>query len=54
MLYRNLETGVVWAEDEIMEAYENYHDESEYMMQFESFDEYIDDQICKGIIEPLE
>lgn len=54
MLYRNLETGVVWDKDEIVESYENFREESAYMSKFDSAEEYIDDQICKGILEPLE
>lgn len=54
MLYRDLETGTVWSKEEIVELYDKFREESVYMSEFESADEYIDDQVCKGILEPLE
>ena len=51
MLYRNAETGETWTEDEIRNAYESFRDESAYMSQFNSFEDYLDEQIRSRILE---
>ena len=50
-MYRNIDTGEAWTEDEIRNAYESFRDESAYMSQFDSFEDYLDEQIRSGILE---
>ena len=49
--YMNIDTGVIWSEEEIRAEYNNFREESEYMKEFDSFEEYLEDQIDKGILE---
>lgn len=42
------DTDEIWTEDEIRENYEMYKDESDYMSSFDSFEDYIDDQLSLG------
>ena len=54
MMYTNVATGEIWSEYEIRESYDDFRDQSVYMSQFESCDDYIYDQIMKGNLEPFE
>lgn len=42
--YRDIDSGEIWTEEELMEQYELFKDE----MQYESFDDYMDDMLSKG------
>ena len=43
-MYRNIDTGEIWTEEEIRKEFEDFKDE----MPYESFDEYMDDMLSKG------
>lgn len=46
--YMNIDTNEVWSEEEIRAEYNNFREESEYMNGFESFEEYLEDQLRLG------
>lgn len=46
--FKNIDTGEIWSEEEIRTEYNNFREESEYMRQFDSFEDYLEDQIRLG------
>lgn len=46
--FKNIDTNEIWSEDEIRTEYNNFREESDYMKQFDSFEEYLEDQIRLG------
>ena len=46
--YMNVDTGVVWTLEEIRKGYDDFRFDSEYMRQFESFGDYLEDQLSLG------
>lgn len=46
--YRNIDTNEIWSEDELRKAYNDFREESEYVSSFESFEDYLDDQLRQG------
>lgn len=46
--FKNIDTGIIWNEEEIRTEYNNFREESEYMKQFDSFEDYLEDQIRLG------
>ena len=53
MRYRNPDTGFPWEEEELYEMFEQTKHES-YMSSYDSFEDYIEDQIAKGDLIPIE
>lgn len=49
--YKNLITGEIWTTEEIEKSYNDFRHESDYMSQFDSFHDYLEDQIRKGELE---
>ena len=52
--YEHSTTGELWTREELEKAYHNFRHESDYLQQFDSFDEYLDDQIQNGKLIKLE
>ena len=50
--YKNTNTGIVWTEEEVREAYEQFKCEMENPK--DSFEEYLEDLIQKGELEETE
>lgn len=46
--FKNIDTGEIWNEEEIRTEYNNFKSESEYMSGFDSFEDYLEDQIRLG------
>lgn len=53
MMYRNMDTNEIWEAEEIEEMFNAFRAESDYMSQFDSFEEYLDDQISNGFLEEV-
>ena len=51
--FENVKTGVIWSEEEIRTGYNNFKNESDYMRRFDSFEEYLEDQIDNGILKEV-
>jgi len=51
--FRNIDTNEIWSEEEIRIEYENYRDESDYMKEFDNFEDYLDDQLLSGVLEEI-
>lgn len=43
-----LDSGEIWTEDEIREHFEMFRYESDLMSEYETFEDYMDDQISLG------
>lgn len=52
--YRNADTGVLFTLPEIRKEYEDFRHESQYMSSFETFSDYLDEQVKNGYFEPVE
>lgn len=51
---RNVDSGEVWTMEEIKQGFNDFREESEYMSQFDSFEDYLDDQIRNGVLVEVE
>lgn len=46
--YKVVDTGEIWSEEEIRQNYEMFREESEYTGSFDSFEDYLEDQLARG------
>lgn len=53
-MYRNVDSGEIWTTEEIKQGFNAFREESEYMSQFDSFEDYLDDQIRSGVLVEVE